>query len=110
MRFCHAHIRVPNLADSIRFYSALFAAEPAVVKSDDAKWMLDGPRVHFAISQRGAVPGLDHLGVQTENEAELVEMHTSTEQCCAADRQTRSRRAAEIGVRDRPTVNPDVLT
>ncbi|KVE30166.1 glyoxalase [Burkholderia singularis] len=75
MKRFHVHLSVPNLADSIRFYSALFAAEPTVVKSDYAKWMLDDPRVNFAISQRGAVPGVDHLGVQVENEAELAEMH-----------------------------------
>lgn len=76
MKRFHVHISVPDLVDSIRFYSALFAAEPTVVKSDYAKWMLDDPRVDFAISQRGAAPGLDHLGVQVENDAELAEMHT----------------------------------
>nr|WP_302054663.1 ArsI/CadI family heavy metal resistance metalloenzyme [Burkholderia multivorans] len=60
---------------SIRFYSALFASQPTIEKADYAKWMLDDPRVNFAISQRGAAPGLDHLGVQVENEAELAEMH-----------------------------------
>ncbi|KWK60977.1 ArsI/CadI family heavy metal resistance metalloenzyme [Burkholderia stagnalis] len=75
MKRFHVHLSVPNLADSIHFYSALFAAEPTVVKSDYAKWMLDDPRVNFAISQRGAAPGVDHLGVQVENEAELAEMH-----------------------------------
>lgn len=75
MKRFHVHVSVANLADSIRFYSALFAAEPTVVKSDYAKWMLEDPRVNFAISQRGATPGLDHLGVQVENEAELAEMH-----------------------------------
>lgn len=75
MKRFHAHVSVTNLADSIRFYSALFAAEPTVVKDDYAKWMLEDPRVNFAISQRGTAPGLDHLGVQVENEAELEEMH-----------------------------------
>lgn len=76
MKRFHVHVGVADLADSIRFYSALFAAEPAVVKDDYAKWMLDDPRINFAISQRGAAPGLDHLGVQVENESELAEMHT----------------------------------
>lgn len=67
MKRFHVHISVPDLVDSIRFYSALFAAEPTVVKSDYAKWMLDDPRVDFAISQRGAAPGLDHLGVHGGN-------------------------------------------
>lgn len=76
MKRFHVHISVPNLADSIRFYSALFAAKPTVVKRDYAKWVLEDPRVNFAISQRGAAPGLDHLGVQVESETELAEMHT----------------------------------
>ncbi|MEX3935745.1 ArsI/CadI family heavy metal resistance metalloenzyme [Paraburkholderia phymatum] len=75
MKRFHLHVAVTDLTASIRFYSALFAAEPTVVKSDYAKWMLDDPRINFAISQRGAKPGLDHLGVQVENEAELAEMH-----------------------------------
>jgi len=75
MKRFHIHVAVADLTASIRFYSALFAAEPTVVKSDYAKWMLEDPRVNFAISQRGATPGLDHLGVQVENEAELAEMH-----------------------------------
>ncbi|TDN62088.1 ArsI/CadI family heavy metal resistance metalloenzyme [Paraburkholderia sp. BL10I2N1] len=75
MKRFHIHVAVTDLTASIRFYSALFAAKPTVVKSDYAKWMLDDPRVNFAISQRGATPGLDHLGVQVENEAELAEMH-----------------------------------
>jgi len=75
MKRFHLHVAVADLTASIRFYSALFAAEPTVVKSDYAKWMLDDPRVNFAISQRGAKPGLDHLGVQVESEGELAEMH-----------------------------------
>ena len=59
---------------SIRFYSALFGAKPSVEKLDYAKWMLDDPRVNFAISTRGNKPGLDHLGIQAENEAELEEV------------------------------------
>lgn len=79
MKRFHVHVSVSNLADSIRFYSALFASAPTVVKNDYAKWMLDDPRVNFAISQRGAMQGLDHLGVQVENEAELAEMHDRLE-------------------------------
>src|SRR5262249_46130798 len=59
----------------IGFYSALFAAQPAVIKPDYAKWMLDDPRVNFAISTRGRAPGLDHLGIQVEDKAELNEVH-----------------------------------
>jgi len=60
---------------SIGFYSALFAAQPAITKTDYAKWMLDDPRVNFAISTRGRQPGLDHLGIQVENPAELGEVY-----------------------------------
>jgi len=76
MKRLHVHVSVENLAESIRFYSALFASEPTVSKDDYAKWMLDDPRVNFAISKRGHKVGLDHLGVQVESEAELNEMHT----------------------------------
>jgi hypothetical protein len=75
MKRLHVHVAVENLADSIRFYSTLFATQPTVTKSDYAKWMLDDPRVNFAISSRGAAPGLNHLGVQVESDDELAEMH-----------------------------------
>lgn len=58
------------------FYSELFAAKPSVTKSDYAKWMLDDPRVNFAVSTRGRVPGLDHLGIQVENNSELNEVYS----------------------------------
>jgi len=76
MKRLHVHVSVENLAESIRFYSALFARGPTVTKDDYAKWMLDDPRINFAISRRGHKVGLDHLGVQVESEAELTEMHT----------------------------------
>ncbi len=71
----HVHVAVDDLARSIGFYSALFNAQPAVVKPDYAKWMLDDPRVNFAISARGRAPGLDHLGIQVEDKAELNEVY-----------------------------------
>jgi predicted enzyme related to lactoylglutathione lyase len=70
----HVHVAVEELQKSIEFYSALFDAEPAVVKSDYAKWMLDDPRMNFAISTRGREPGLDHLGIQVESQTELHEV------------------------------------
>jgi catechol 2,3-dioxygenase-like lactoylglutathione lyase family enzyme len=71
----HVHVAVHDLQQSIRFYSALFAAEPVVKKHDYAKWMLDDPRVNFAISTRaGRATGIDHLGIQAENGAELDEL------------------------------------
>ena len=75
MKRMHVHVGVENLERSIAFYSALFAAQPAVVKSDYAKWMLDDPRDNFAISTRGKEPGLDHLGIQVESQAELHEVY-----------------------------------
>jgi predicted enzyme related to lactoylglutathione lyase len=74
MKRMHVHVAVDDLRSSIGFYSALFAAEPSVVKPDYAKWMLDDPRVNFAISARGRTAGLDHLGIQVENKDELNEV------------------------------------
>ena len=75
MKRMHVHVSVENIDNAIGFYSALFAAEPAVVKPDYAKWMLDDPRVNFAISTRGREPGLDHLGIQVESEDELRDVY-----------------------------------
>ena len=75
MKRLHVHVSVRDLEQSIRFYSALFAAQPAVRKPDYAKWMLDDPRVNFAISTRaGRDSGIDHLGIQAENEQELEDL------------------------------------
>jgi catechol 2,3-dioxygenase-like lactoylglutathione lyase family enzyme len=76
MKRLHVHVAVDDLQRSIGFYSALFAAVPAVIKADYAKWMLNDPRVNFAISTRGREPGLDHLGIQVEDRAELQEVYT----------------------------------
>ena len=75
MRRMHVHVAVENLQHAIGFYSALFAAQPTVIKTDYAKWMLDDPRVNFAISTRGRAVGLDHLGIQVEDKAELSEVY-----------------------------------
>ncbi|HEX9462133.1 MAG TPA: ArsI/CadI family heavy metal resistance metalloenzyme [Alphaproteobacteria bacterium] len=74
MKRFHVHVSVDDLAQSIRFYSSLFAAEPTVVEPDYAKWMLDDPRVNFAISKRGGPAGVQHLGIQAENEHELADI------------------------------------
>jgi catechol 2,3-dioxygenase-like lactoylglutathione lyase family enzyme len=71
MKRLHIHVSVNDLDESTRFYAALFAAEPTVKKPDYAKWMLDDPRVNFAISARGREAGIEHLGIQAEDEAEL---------------------------------------
>ena len=75
MKRLHVHVAVSDLSQSVGFYSALFAAHPTVLKTDYAKWMLDDPRVNFAISTRGREPGLDHLGIQVENQPELHEVY-----------------------------------
>ena len=80
MKRLHVHVAVENIEQSTRFYSALFATKPAVVKDDYAKWMLDDPRVNFAISSRGRAPGLDHFGIQVEDAAELHEVYDRLKQ------------------------------
>lgn len=74
MKRLHVHVAVDDLAPSIRFYSTLFGTGPSVEKPDYAKWMLEDPRVNFAISTRAATAGLDHLGIQVESEGELAEI------------------------------------
>ncbi len=74
MKRLHIHLNVEDLAASVGFYSKLFAAEPTRLEADYAKWMLDDPRVNFAISSRGARAGLDHLGLQAEDADELTEL------------------------------------
>ncbi|HWB43984.1 MAG TPA: ArsI/CadI family heavy metal resistance metalloenzyme [Hyphomicrobiaceae bacterium] len=75
MKRIHIHVAVDDLTRAVGFYSTLFAAEPSVVKPDYAKWMLEDPRVNFAISQRGARTGLNHLGIQVEDERELADVY-----------------------------------
>jgi hypothetical protein len=80
MKRFHVHVSVASLPASIRFYSRLFAAEPTVVKDDYAKWMLDDPRVNFAISQRGGKIGVNHLGLQTDSDDELEQLNAQLQQ------------------------------
>ena len=75
MKRFHVHVAVPDLGDAIRFYSTLFGAEPSVRKDDYAKWMLEDPRVNFAISHRGDAAGINHLGFQVDDSAELEGIH-----------------------------------
>ena len=76
MKRLHVHVGVEDLNHSIRFYSTLFGAEPTVTKPDYAKWMLDDPRVNFAISQGNhARKGIEHLGIQVESPSELLEVY-----------------------------------
>ena len=82
MKRFHVHAHVEDLQASIVFYSKMFAAEPTRVEGDYAKWMLDDPRINFAISTRGGKPGVDHLGIQTDTAEELVALRA---QAAAAD-------------------------
>jgi catechol 2,3-dioxygenase-like lactoylglutathione lyase family enzyme len=75
MKRFHVHVAVGDLEQSKRFYSAMFGMQPTVEKSDYAKWMLDDPRVNFAISERSGEQGVNHLGFQAESENELEEIH-----------------------------------
>ncbi|MDQ2735763.1 MAG: VOC family protein [Pseudomonadota bacterium] len=75
----HVHAHVGDLPASVAFYSKLFAAEPARLEADYAKWMLEDPRINFAISTRGGTPGVDHLGFQTDTEDELVALKARAE-------------------------------
>ena len=79
MKRFHVHLHVSDLAASIGFYTRLFAAPPVKVEPDYAKWMLDDPRVNFAISTRGSAAGVDHLGIQADDEAELAELRARAE-------------------------------
>lgn len=79
MKRFHVHAHVEDLQASIAFYSKLFGAEPTRVESDYAKWMLEDPRINFAISTRGGELGIDHLGIQTDNAEELAELKARAE-------------------------------
>ncbi|HET8745964.1 MAG TPA: ArsI/CadI family heavy metal resistance metalloenzyme [Ramlibacter sp.] len=79
MKRFHVHLHVDDLQQSIGFYSKLFAAEPARREADYAKWMLEDPPVNFAISTRGAKPGVDHLGIQTDNAEDLAVLKARAE-------------------------------
>lgn len=83
MKRLHVHVSVNDLAESVRFYSTLFATNPTVTKPDYAKWMLDDPCVNFAISTRSGGSGLDHLGIQVETQDELADVCSRLQ---AADR------------------------
>ena len=79
MKRFHVHVAVPDLQQSIRFYSTLFGAQPCVVRQDYAKWMLEDPRVNFAISHREGAAGINHLGLQVDHPSELKEIQARLE-------------------------------
>jgi catechol 2,3-dioxygenase-like lactoylglutathione lyase family enzyme len=82
MKRFHIHVSVGDLAASVRFYSTLFGVQPARLEVDYAKWMLDDPRINFAISTHRQPVGVNHLGFQVDNDEELRAMHA---QLTAAD-------------------------
>ncbi|TLY52689.1 MAG: glyoxalase/bleomycin resistance/dioxygenase family protein [Gammaproteobacteria bacterium] len=79
MKRFHVHVAVADLEHSIGFYTTLFGAEPSVRKTDYAKWMLDDPRLNFAISQRDRTLGVNHLGLQVDDAQELTAMRDQLE-------------------------------
>ena len=83
MKRFHVHVAVKDLQESIRFYSAVFATPPSVVEIDYAKWMLEDPRINFAISQRDRRPGINHLGLQAETDDELEGIHANLQRADA---------------------------
>jgi catechol 2,3-dioxygenase-like lactoylglutathione lyase family enzyme len=80
MKRFHVHVSVEDLEASVRFYASVFGGPPTVRKPDYAKWMLEDPRLNFAISRRGAPPGLDHLGLQVDTDHELRALRAQVEQ------------------------------
>jgi catechol 2,3-dioxygenase-like lactoylglutathione lyase family enzyme len=80
MKRFHVHVSVNNLSESIGFYSGLFGLPPSVEKPDYAKWMLDDPRVNFAISQRGHQAGVNHLGFQVDSDDELAQLRSQVDE------------------------------
>jgi predicted enzyme related to lactoylglutathione lyase len=84
MKRFHVHVAVNDLSKSIAFYSAMFGEQPSVVKPDYAKWMLEDPRINFAISDRGQTPGVNHLGMQAEDEVELETIHANLQKADSA--------------------------
>ncbi|MFG6467084.1 ArsI/CadI family heavy metal resistance metalloenzyme [Roseateles sp. BYS87W] len=74
MKRFHVHAHVEDLKASVAFYEKLFGAAPTRLEADYAKWMLDDPRINFAISTRGGKPGVDHLGIQADTPEELAEL------------------------------------
>ena len=91
MKRFHVHVAVDDLEANIRFYSTVFGIEPSVRKPDYAKWMMEDPRINFAVSQRGAKPGIDHLGIQVDSDKEL---RTLREQVARAEISAHDQRGA----------------
>ena len=114
MKRFHAHVRVDDLESSVRFYSTLFGTEPAVLKADYAKWMLDDPRVNFAITAGSTATGLDHLGLQVESDEDLATIAATSRRRRAVGREAGERRMLlcarqqRLGVRSERHIVGDV--
>lgn len=67
----HISVSVEEISKAIEFYTTLFNQPPSIVRDDYAKWMIEDPKVNFAIDRRCGDPGVDHLGIQAETEDEL---------------------------------------
>lgn len=87
MKTFHVHVRVKDLKESIEFYTALFNTQPSLIKPDYAKWMLEDPRINYAISTGHSETGIEHLGLQTDSEAELKEIYAGMQQAKGAVRE-----------------------
>jgi catechol 2,3-dioxygenase-like lactoylglutathione lyase family enzyme len=99
MKRSHVHVGVTDIDKSVAFYSSLFGAEPTVVKTDYAKWMLDDPRINFAISMRDdAAKGIEHVGLQVEDSAELQKVYGRLK---AADRPVLEEARRPVAMRNR---------
>lgn len=79
MKRLHIHVGVNKIDEAVKFYSALFGKQPVKTKPDYAKWLLDDPRVNFAISTRAKTKGVDHLGIQVDEDSELEELRERME-------------------------------
>ena len=105
MNRLHIHLNVRDIDQSVRFYSALFGAEPVKLEPDYAKWMLEDPRVNFAISARGGEAGLSHLGIQVDNAPELAKATTRAK---AAAGQVLSRKGQAAATRKATRAGPRI--
>jgi len=109
MKRLHVHVSVKDLQASIRFYRTLFGAEPVVTQPDYAKWMLDDPRVNFAISMNRQPVGVNHLGFQVESDEELRGMRAQLEAAVLPDRISRPR-IAHLGLPEASRIRNRLLS
>ena len=107
MKRLHIHLAAADLEQAIAFYSGLFGQLPRVRQDDYAKWMVDDPRVNFAISTGALHKGFDHLGIQVEDEQELLEIETRLRQADATVQEQRDAQCCYAAGGKSWTVDPD---